>query len=398
MSASSGRDASVSPPEPERSTPPVQQSKVGRLTVLICILVVLIGVGGYLLLRGPTVEPLEARLRGGESEVAAALDEKLASLDAADRLRLLTEYADEPSPNLRYAAVDALGALGLAEAADAVEMAFADSSSQVRKRAVEVLHTLDRERGFRLLLTALRDEDDWIREAAVMQLMILIRGAGPDAERAFPSLIAAMDPTYPVVCRTAVFILSRVTGKPWKLRGGMSDEERDSVIAQWRAWWATQKRKATTADDALPEPVQPSRRDPAPTFRIRDLDGKVQSLEGLRGKIILVHFYGVWCAACDADMRNLAALDARYAPQGVAMLGVVLAPHDRKLVRKWCSERNARFPQALATDQILEAFGHVDEVPVTAVIDRNGALRYRWEGERDIRTYEAALQRLLAGG
>lgn len=382
----------------DSSPAPQDRRAATRMRALLALLVILIAIGIVRLVQGSGPEPLDRRLRGESHDVVAALNERLGPLDESARLRLLLEYVDDSSPNLRYASVDALGNLKRPEAADAIRAAFEDNSSQVRQRAVEVLHQVDRRRGFALLLSALRDEDDWIREAAAMQLMLLLRSPGPEATKAYPVLVAAMDPADPVVCRTAIYALSRVTGKPWRLKAAMSDKERDAVIARWRAWWDKQKTASPYARGPLPEPVRPSRRDPAPDFRIRDLDGKLHSPDSLRGKVILIHFYGVWCAPCDADMRNLAKLDARYAPQGVAMIGVALAPHDKDAVRKWCAERDARFPQALASDAILEAFGHVHEVPVTALIDRNGDLRYRWEGERDIRTYETALDRILAGG
>ena len=41
-------------------------------------------------------------------------------------------------------------------------------------------------------------------------------------------------------------------------------------------------------------PDQPMLRHPAPTFRLKDLTGKVVSLEGLRGRFLVVHFTASW--------------------------------------------------------------------------------------------------------
>lgn len=364
-----------------------------RVIVLGALLVALGAIALYRLIpRGP--EPLEARLRGDADEVVAALDQALEPLGEPERMAMLLRYAGDPSPNLRYAAIDALGSMTGGVAADAVLAAFEDSSSAVRQRAVEVMHKLDPERGYDLLLRALRDEDDWIREAAAMQLMLFLRDPDRDPTRAYPSLIAAMRPSDVVVTRTAVHTLSKATGKPWRMRAGMTDQERDAVLAKWRAWWASQQSSQAAM---LPDPVRPSRRDRSPDFHIRDLDGRTHSRASMRGKITLLHFYATWCGPCDHEVRGLAELERRYAPDGVAMIGIALKPHDAATVRKWCAERNVRFPQALADSRTLESFGHIHEVPVSVLLDRGGDIRYRWEGEREASTFEAALKRLIAG-
>src|SRR5437763_11704807 len=71
-------------------------------------------------------------LRGGAEETPAALEDALARTAEKDRLPLLLKYAQDPSPGLRYAAVDALGSQRGPAAAEAVERAFQDSSSVVR--------------------------------------------------------------------------------------------------------------------------------------------------------------------------------------------------------------------------------------------------------------------------
>ena len=54
------------------------------------------------------------------------------------------------------------------------------------------------------------------------------------------------------------------------------------------------------------------------------------------------------------------------------------------------------YRQALATNAVLEAFDDIEEVPVSILLDGNGQIRYRWEGERDFDTFRAAINHLLA--
>ena len=64
-------------------------------------------------------------------------------------------------------------------------------------------------------------------------------------------------------------------------------------------------------------------------------------------------------------------------------------------LRKWCSLHGVTYRQALATDAIREAFGHIDEVPVSILIDSEGKIVRRWEGERDFRTFNLAVKSCL---
>lgn len=340
--------------------------------------------------------PLEEQLRGSADDAAATLPEVLRRTPKARQPALLTRYADDPSPGLRYAAVDALGDLKLPETAGVIERAFADNSSQVRQRAVEVLHTVAPERGVRLLRAALQDDDRWVRESAIMQLLLAVRKHKEYFPPIAASVVAALDPSDEVVCRSGVHLLARETGKPWRLRAGMPRAEQDRVVAQWKRWWdAERKRYLNRADLVLPEPIQPSRQDPAPEFRIRCLDGSVRTLDSQRGRLTLLHFWGTWCAACRQEMADLARLDRTYRGKGLDILGLALAESDTRRVTDFAQRVGVSFPLAHAPAEVTTAYGHIHEVPVSVLIDRRGMIRYRWDGERDYQTFERAVKRLL---
>ena len=46
-------------------------------------------------------------------------------------------------------------------------------------------------------------------------------------------------------------------------------------------------------------------------------------------------------------------------------------------------------------NQVQRAYGNIEEVPVSVLIDRRGRIRYRWDSERDFATFRAAVGRLL---
>lgn len=381
------------------STPHKGSERRAWLLALIGFL----AIGGALAVRWQTAQEsrkessLEARLRASADDAVAALGEQLSAMPPEQRVPLLIRYADDRSSSLRYAAIDALGGMKRPETLGTIQRAFQDNSSLVRQRAAEVLHEVDPRAGVDLLRAALRDEDRWVRESAAMQFMIVLRRRDIPFEPIAASLVHAMDPEDFVVCRTAAYLLSRRTGKPWRIRKDTPPEKVKEVIAKWREWWqGQQKRAASRGDLALPEPVRPSRKDPAPDFAFRDLDGKLWSLERQRGRLTLLHFWATWCGVCRAEMVDLGRLDQAYRSQGLDILGLTLADKDPDRIRDFATKHGAGFPLAIAPHQVTVAFGHIHEVPVSVLIDRAGMIRYRWDGERDYATFEKAVRRLLA--
>jgi len=340
---------------------------------------------------------MEARLRGDADDAVVALADQLRATPPDQRTALLIRYADDPSPSLRYAAVDGLASLKKPECADTIARAFTDNSSQVRQRAVEVLHEVDPDRGLELLRTGLRDEDQWIREAAVMQLVVVLRNRRLFTLPITASLIDAMNPEDPVVCRTCAFLLSRQTGKPWRIKLGMTATQQQAIVGKWRRWWqAERERTANMQTITLPDPVIPLRADRAPDFKVRDLDRRTWSLEGQRGRLTLLHFWGSWCDACRVELTEMARLDRDFRARGLDIIALAVAENDPGVIRRVANQYGATFPLGIAPRSVTEAFAHIHEVPVSVLIDRRGMIRYRWDGERDYATFAKAVMRIAA--
>jgi len=367
--------------------------------------------------------PPENPMHGDGEEAAAALDTALARMPTANRLPYLLQSVRDSHPGLRYAAVDALGEYHSAEAADAIEQAFGDSASTVRQRAIETLHVVDRDRGLRLLLRGLRDEDTWIRQAAITQLSSREQaksrkaagGPGPTEasqpteaanpslnsladRRTLPMLVRALDDEDNVVTSTAVALLHRLTGRGaiYRTADGASTKQR--VISEWKTWWnASSAKYPAPAEFTDVKPIRPSRSDPAPDFRLRDVSGHQIRLSDQRGRVTLLNFWGTWCPPCRIELPGLERLHQELAPRGLDIVGCAVSESNGEAgLKKWCAEHGLTYRQALSTEAIQSEYGDIHEVPISVMIDKRGQIRYRWEGERDYPTFKAAAERLLA--
>lgn len=61
---------------------------------------------------------------------------------------------------------------------------------------------------------------------------------------------------------------------------------------------------------------------PAPEFIAKDLNGKEVRLSQLKGKGIILNFWGTWCVPCREEMPTLEQISKEYADKGIMVLAV----------------------------------------------------------------------------
>ena len=118
---------------------------------------------------------------------------------------------------------------------------------------------------------------------------------------------------------------------------------------------------------------------PAPDVHFTDRSGKDVTLADFKGKVVLVNLWATWCAPCLEEMPSLLRLQAKVA--GVTILAV---SEDRRgadlvdpFVTKHGLERLAIYldPKNAVTQTL-----HVEGLPTSFLIDRDGRIRGELEG------------------
>ncbi|MFZ6030473.1 MAG: TlpA family protein disulfide reductase [Chloroflexota bacterium] len=138
---------------------------------------------------------------------------------------------------------------------------------------------------------------------------------------------------------------------------------------------------------------------PAPTFDLVTFDGEPVSLEGLRGKVVLVNFWASWCVPCEEEADELESAWQFYKARGdVVFLGVAWSDMDTK-ARQYIAQYNVTYPNAPDMGTRASQAYRITGVPETFVIDRNGILAYaKFSQFLSVAEIQAAIDPLLEDG
>jgi|GEM_PF-836436 len=346
----------------------------------------LIGAAAVVRLLYQSPEDAHERLHAEEAHAQAEI-EAITSLPPEQQLLRLREYLSlETQVSVRTAAVDGVARLDLPEARALFRDALYDYASPVRVRVVETANRLPRDDAAALLIDCLKDHDTLVRQTAITTLQAMRE------RRAVPTLIQILrDDPNDQTQHMAMGALRAITGQPFYARYTDPPEKRAQVRKQWLEWWT----KAQREFEALtPQPRHPKRTIPAPNLTLRTLDGETIALRK-PPKPLLINFWGTWCGECQHELPEFIRFHEQYGER-VLVVGVAFdEPEGEQGLRKFCTEKGVRYPQAMGNSRITDAF-HLHGVPQTVLIDAQGNLRFWWVGARDFGTLERALHTVLA--
>ena len=135
----------------------------------------------------------------------------------------------------------------------------------------------------------------------------------------------------------------------------------------------------------------------APPFALPTAGGEIVSLAPLRGRVVYVDFWASWCAPCRRSFPWMNELQARYAKDGLAIVGINVDKR-REDAERFLRDTPASFPVVYDAKGGTPAAYDVKGMPSSYLIDRSGNVAAVGEGFHDERRddIEARIRALLA--
>lgn len=152
-----------------------------------------------------------------------------------------------------------------------------------------------------------------------------------------------------------------------------------------------------TTQTITPSPICITPYCAAPDFSLRTLEGETISLEGLRGKVVILNFWASWCGPCEEETPLLQGLYDKYKDEGLVVLGVN-QDESIEAIRKFVDIYNLTFPILIDPgEKVSDDLYDVFSIPRTFFIDRNGVIRDFERGSITSVIAEAKAKELIAG-
>lgn len=133
----------------------------------------------------------------------------------------------------------------------------------------------------------------------------------------------------------------------------------------------------------------------APSWKLKDTAGKEVSSAEFKGKVVVLDFWATWCPPCRAEIPGYIALQKKYADKGVVIIGVSVDEQGAAAVVPFAKAQGINYRMLLANDDAVAAFGNIQAIPTTFVIDRDGNIRAKHVGYASQDEFDAQLQELL---
>ena len=164
--------------------------------------------------------------------------------------------------------------------------------------------------------------------------------------------------------------------------------------------------KNTTPQKPAARPNRPPGSTPAPEFTLATTTGELVSMSDLRGKVILLNFWGTWCGPCRVELPDFVKLYDKYNKDGLEIVGITIRRGESiKDVAKFQDQWGLNYlllndingnEVSEVTMAYSQAIGQmINGIPTTLVIDREGFIVNGFIGPRREQVFYNAIKPYL---
>jgi len=133
----------------------------------------------------------------------------------------------------------------------------------------------------------------------------------------------------------------------------------------------------------------------APDFTLPDINGVNVKLSDLKGKVVALNFWATWCGPCRKEIPDFIELQNIYGKEGLQFVGIALDDGGASVIKPFAEKLKMNYPVLVGNETVTAAYGGMNAIPVTILIDKKGNLRGKFVGMRTKAVMESLILPLL---
>jgi thiol-disulfide isomerase/thioredoxin len=144
--------------------------------------------------------------------------------------------------------------------------------------------------------------------------------------------------------------------------------------------------------------VNKPKKDMAVDFSWTDENGKTQSFsDATKGKVVFLNFWGTWCPPCREEIPDIVSIGNEFKDKDFVVIGIALerSRNPKPKLSTFMNNNKISYANFLPNSDLNNAYGGINAVPTTFLIDQNGKVVERIVGKRTKEEFLKSINKIL---
>lgn len=119
---------------------------------------------------------------------------------------------------------------------------------------------------------------------------------------------------------------------------------------------------------------------PVPEMLFERLDGSSLALSALQGTVLLINFWGTWCAPCLKEIPELVHLSRQFKTRGFEVVGIAVNSGPPEDIRAFMQDHQMDYRVLIGEMSPIKRHFRVVGFPTSLLVDRHGIIRHCYFG------------------